>query len=73
MDIKCTNCLFCELVIKEGDLFTMLDPYGEEVNRSHDSSVYICRANPPIGGDWPQVSEDDWCGKFQPKEESISE
>lgn len=73
MEIKCTNCVFCELVVEAGDLFTMLDPYGEEVERQHSSTVYVCRANPPITGDWPQVSDNDWCGKFQPKEEGISE
>jgi len=68
MEIKCTNCVFCDLVVKEGDLFTFINPYGEEVNRNHESNVLICRANPPIVSDWPQVSVDDWCGKFQPKE-----
>ncbi len=68
MEVKCTNCAFCEVVVKEGDLFTFINPYGEEVNRKHENTVFICRANPPIGGDWPQVTEEDWCGKFQPKE-----
>jgi hypothetical protein len=68
MEINCTKCVFCELVVKAGDLFTVLDPYGMEVNKSHGNDVYICRALPPITGDWPEVTENDWCGKFQPKE-----
>lgn len=72
MEINCTKCVFCELVVKAGDLFTFINPVGEEVDRYHSNNVYICRANPPITGDWPQVSEKDWCGKLQLKEE-ISE
>ena len=68
MEIKCSNCGFCEIVVEKGDLYTFINPVGEDVSRTHDRTVRICRANPPIGGDWPQVSEDDWCGKFQPKE-----
>lgn len=60
--------MFCDVVVEAGELFTMLDPHGDEVNRTHSSTIYICRANPPIAGSWPEVSEDDWCGKFQVKE-----
>ena len=68
MEINCTKCMFCEQVVKAGDMFTILDPYGQEVNRKHGHNLYICRANPPITGDWPQVTEDDWCGGFKPRE-----
>ena len=68
MEIKCTNCVFCDLIVKEGDLFSFLNPHGDEVNRQHERNVYICRASPPIAGDWPQVSEDDWCGGFKPSD-----
>jgi len=68
MEIRCTDCIFCDLILKEGDLFNFINPVGYEVSRTHDSNVYICRANPPIGGDWPQVTKNDWCGKFQPAE-----
>lgn len=69
MEIKCTNCVFCELVVSEGELYTFINPLGDQVSRQHDRTVYICRANPPIGGDWPQVTENDWCGRFEKKEE----
>lgn len=68
MEVKCKNCTFFEIVIEQGDLFTFFNPNGDEVNRKHERAVYICRANPPIGGDWPQVVEDDWCGGFKPSE-----
>jgi hypothetical protein len=68
MPVKCENCVFFDLVVEAGELFKFINPRGDEVSRQHDSNVYICRASPPITGDWPQVSTDDWCGKFQPKE-----
>jgi hypothetical protein len=68
MEVKCINCAFSEIVVKEGDLFTVLDPHGIEVNKKYDQSVYICRAGPPIAGDWPHVTEDDWCGGFKPND-----
>lgn len=69
MLVSCEKCVFCELVVREGDLFSFINPLGEEVSRKHESNILICRFNPPITGDWPQVSADDWCGKFQsPKE-----
>lgn len=69
MDVNCKNCVFFELVVKAGDLFSFINPHGDEVSRQHDRTVYICRANPPIGGDWPQVTEDDWCGGFKLNED----
>jgi hypothetical protein len=66
--IKCIDCKFCDLVVEAGTLFSFINPYGSEVEREHPSTIYICRANPPIAGSWPEVSEDDWCGKFQVKE-----
>lgn len=66
--IKCSECIFCDVVVEAGEPFIMLDPHGIEVERVHQSTVYICRSNPPIGGSWPEVSENDWCGKFQVKE-----
>lgn len=68
----CPECIFCEVVVKEGDQFTFINPHGESVHRNHDRTVYICRANPPITGDWPQVSENDWCGQFQKEEDGSS-
>ena len=68
MEVKCKNCLFFETVVQAGELFTFINPHGDEVNREHSSNIHICRANPPIGGDWPQVTEDDWCGMFKENE-----
>ena len=45
-----------------GDDYTFLNPHGDTVVRKYDRSVFICRYNPPLTGEWPQVSEDDWCG-----------
>lgn len=70
MEIKCTNCIFCELVVQEGELYSFINPMGDEVNRQYDRNVHICRANPPISGDWPQVTDSDWCGRFEKKEEA---
>jgi len=65
MQHSCEKCTFCELVVNKGDSFTIFNPIGEEVHKVHQSNVLICRYHPPISGDWPQVSEDDWCGKFK--------
>jgi hypothetical protein len=68
MEISCINCVFGEVVVSSGEIFTLLNPIGEEVQKSHDKTVLICREGPPTGGEWPEVFENDWCGKFQPKE-----
>lgn len=65
MDVSCVNCVFCEQVVKDGDIFTILDPHGDEIERQHASDVFICRALPPITGSWPEVTTSDWCGKWK--------
>lgn len=63
--MKCPNCVFSDILVQEGDLFSFINPLGHEVTREHPSTVMICRYNPPIGGDWPTVTEEDYCGKFK--------
>lgn len=67
MKINCMNCAYGEVVVTSGDIFTLLNPIGEEVEKLHDKTVLICRQSPPIGGEWPEVFENDWCGKFHSK------
>lgn len=67
--IKCANCIYSEVLVKSGDIFNFINPVGSEVQRSHEKTVLLCRARPPITGEWPQVSEEDWCGSFNPGEE----
>lgn len=69
VEAKCSNCVFGDVAVKEGDAYTFLNPYGEEVTRVHQQTVLLCRAMPPIVGQWPQVSPDDWCGHFDTGEE----
>lgn len=59
---QCTNCIYSEKIVNMGDDYTFLNPHGDTVVRKYDRSVFICRYNPPLTGEWPQVSEDDWCG-----------
>ena len=66
--MKCPDCTYCEVVVKEGDPYTYINAYGDELHRVHDSTLYICRSNPPITGRWPEVLEDDWCGEFTKNE-----
>jgi hypothetical protein len=70
MKQSCEFCAFSELLVKEGDTFTFLNPNGDEVVRMHPCSVLQCRAMPPIAGTWPQVELEDWCGYF--KERPVS-
>ena len=42
--MKCPDCIFCEVLVKEGDNYTFLNAYGDEQYRKHDRTVYICRA-----------------------------
>ena len=60
---SCASCKFSEILVKEGDTYSFLNPLGEEVTRIHEANVLLCRAMPPIAGAWPQVSPDDWCGQ----------
>lgn len=66
---KCGNCVFAEVAAKEGESYTFLNPFGEEVTRVYQQTVLLCRAMPPIAGQWPQVTVDDWCGHFDTGEE----
>lgn len=68
IEAKCGNCVFGDIAVKEGDSYSFLNPYGEEVTRVHPQTVLLCRAMPPIVEQWPQVSIDDWCGHFQSEE-----
>lgn len=61
---SCVNCIYADLLVKEGDTYSFINPHGDEVVRVHPQTVLLCRAMPPIVGQWPQVSKDDWCGQF---------
>jgi hypothetical protein len=56
--------MYSEVLVKKGTPYTILNPIGNEVTRVHEDTVLICRAMPPLGGSFPQVTEDDWCGQF---------
>jgi hypothetical protein len=62
--MKCGDCVFSEVLVKKGTPYTILNPVGTEITRVHEDTVLICRAMPPLGGSFPQVTEDDWCGQF---------
>jgi hypothetical protein len=62
--MKCGDCFFSEVLIKKGTPYTILNPVGTEITRVHEDTVLICRAMPPLGGSFPQVTEEDWCGQF---------
>lgn len=62
---KCILCKWSEVLAEEGDLYTMINPHGDEVQRKYESNIIICRESPPISGSWPQVSVEDWCGRFE--------
>jgi hypothetical protein len=42
-----------------------MNPIGYEILRSHTETVLLCRAMPPLAGQFPQVSTDDWCGHYE--------
>lgn len=73
IEAKCGNCIFGDIAVKEGDPYTFMNPHGEEVVRVHQQTVLLCRAMPPIAGQWPQVLPEDWCGHFQPEQEENKE
>lgn len=62
--MKCVDCRFSEVLVQRGQEYTILDPVGTEVPRVHGDTILICRAMPPLGGSFPNVTEDDWCGQF---------
>lgn len=61
---KCIDCIYCEVLAEQGDIYRMLNPHGDEVERQYENNILICRESPPISGSFPQVSAEDWCGKF---------
>lgn len=63
--MTCEKCTYSELIVQGGEPYTFLDPFGDEVARIHQQTVLQCRAMPPLGGTWPQVAIDDWCGYFK--------
>jgi hypothetical protein len=64
MEKVCKNCVYAEMVAKEGEVFTIRDPLGNEINRVYEASAYLCRFAPPLTGQWPIVQSDDWCGQY---------
>lgn len=62
--MKCADCKFSEILVNSGQEYTILNPLGTEVTRVHADTILICRAMPPLGGSFPNVTEDDWCGQF---------
>ncbi len=65
MRITCETCNFSEVVAVKDQPYSYLNPFGEEVHKTHSETILVCRAMPPITGDWPRVSLDDWCGYFK--------
>lgn len=63
--MTCEICTFSQILISKGDSYSFLDPNGEEVVRTHLETILECRAMPPLGGSWPHVSPEDWCGYFK--------
>jgi hypothetical protein len=63
MSESCANCKYSELVAKEGEEYSYMNPVGEEIVRVYPHTVLICRGMPPIAGSWPQVTPEDWCGQ----------
>lgn len=63
--ISCEKCLYAELLVKAGDTYSFLSPLGQEVERKHINTILICRRYPPIAGQFPQVTTEDWCGEFE--------
>lgn len=62
---SCLNCIYSDVVAKAGELYTFLNPHGTDITRKYDNTIILCRAEPPISGSWPQVTEEDWCGRFE--------
>lgn len=60
---QCIDCIYSETVVNEGDEYNFLNPNGDIVIRKHNTTVHVCRYNPPITGEWPQVTNEDWCSK----------
>lgn len=70
MNPRCADCVYSEVIVKQGESYTFLFPDGTDGERQYSSTVLLCRAMPPIVGQWPQVTEDDWCGQFDTGAES---
>lgn len=63
--MRCVDCKYGETLVTQGTSYTVLNPLGQEVTRVHADTIMICRAMPPLGGSFPQVNEEDWCGHFE--------
>lgn len=61
--MNCKDCVYAELIAKQGDHYSTLNAVGFEVENIHTVSLYRCREGPPINDIWPTVLEDDWCGR----------
>ena len=64
-ELSCRNCVYSQLLVEAGDLYIILNPHGDEVQRQYENTVMICRESPPISGTWPQVTAEDWRGRFE--------
>lgn len=61
--ILCTKCKYSSVLVTLGEEYNFINANGDEVTRVHSDTILECRFMPPIGGMFPQVSEDDWCGQ----------
>lgn len=62
--ISCAECLYSEIIVAKGTEFTLLNPYGEDVPKVQEVSIYECKRYPPITDGWPRVLAEHWCGEF---------
>ena len=79
MDRACQNCRFAHINWLKGEPYKSCSsefPYREETYLRCGTSVQ-CRINPPVKAirendqdGWPWVSGDDFCGEFQPKDQT---
>ena len=65
MSESCADCKYSTYIVKEGEKYEFTNAFGDSSTRVHQQSVLLCRAMPPIIGQWPTVLETDWCGYFE--------
>ena len=65
MSESCADCKYSIYIVKEGQEYNFTNPLGDTSTRVHKQSVLLCRAMPPLIGEWPTVLESDWCGYFE--------
>lgn len=63
--MTCKDCKYSQLLAEEGEQYVLRNPVGDEITRAYESNILICRWFPPVSGQWPQVSDNDFCSKFE--------